>query len=88
MLDEIVWQNASKFAIFWNKCKVFFTFSKFELDKGINKKELKLLEKKTYLGFHIPKVWQNFEAFLLRHNYPLIINTYISNDAKLTVKFF
>ena len=46
MLDEIVLQNASKFAIFWNKCKVFFTFSKFELDKGINKKELKLLEKK------------------------------------------
>ena len=42
MLDEIVWQNASKFAIFWNmktpnKCKVFFTFSNFELDKGIHR---------------------------------------------------
>ena len=43
MLDEIVWQNASKFAIFWNmkipnKCKVFFTFSNLELDKGIHKR--------------------------------------------------
>ena len=65
MLDEIVWQNASKFAIFWNmktpnKCKVFFTFSKFELDKGINKKELKLLEKKNQFGFSYSKSMAKF----------------------------
>ena len=60
MLDEIVWQNASKFAIFWNKCKVFFTFSKFELDKGINKKELKLLEKKNLFGFSYSKSMAKF----------------------------
>ena len=42
---------------------------------------------KNFIGFHIPKVWQNFKAFFAKRRY-LLLSIYIFNDAKLTVNFF